>query len=80
MSTILKIISNIFVFDPKLDKTAITSSFSGNMANILVSPVMPPVCQMIFFNGADLHWPEHDKGWLKSVTNQPFAIFKLFKY
>ncbi len=75
MIAILKIISNIFVFDPKLDKTAITSSFSGNITNILVSPVMPPECQMIFFIGGVLQLPEHDRGWLKSVTNQPLAVF-----
>jgi hypothetical protein len=54
--------SATFKFHPELVKTAITNSCSGNMANMLVSPDMQPVCQMICLNGVVLQLPEHDIG------------------
>ncbi len=65
--------SSIILFSPELVKTAITNSCSGNMANILDSPEIPPVCQMNFFIGGVLQLPKHDIGWVKSVTNHPLA-------
>jgi hypothetical protein len=57
-----KTMSATFKFHPELVKTAITNSCSGNMANMLVSPDMQPVCQMICLNGVVLQLPEHDIG------------------
>jgi hypothetical protein len=54
--------SSIILFSPELVKTAITNSCSGNMANILDSPEIPPVCQMNFFIGGVLQLPKHDIG------------------
>ncbi len=52
---IFKIISNKSIsIDPKLVKTAITNSCSGNIAKVFVTPERLPSCQMILLNGAVL--------------------------
>ncbi len=74
----LKAISKILI-SRKFVKKAITNSCSGNIANKFVSPVIAPLCQIIFLNGTILQSSEHVIGSLNSVTTQPSAIEQKFQ-